>query len=201
MDALSTALLIGLGGSFGVVWITNIMGARLEAYFQKVSLIWAQWPQRIFMTVGIITFTLVAIDYYSIQTYETDIFDYVENLPLIKGLAEPARWFFRTLGAELGITWGIIMDAPKNTPLIFIITLMIVGWILMSIFDVPLLQKLIAAAVIAITMGFLLQNNFKDNYSNRNRNLDVFDISYNIPQKEERVNPPLYMFKNEKNLL
>ena len=184
MNTLSTALLIGLGGSFAVVWITNIMGARLEAYFQRVSLIWAQWPQRVFMTVGIIAFSLIAINYYSINTYGRDIFVMLEDLPLIKELADPARWFFRQLGSDVRTTWGIITEAPENTPLIFILFIVMMEWIFMSIFEAGLIQKLIVTIVTVIVLGFLFQDNFSEGTP---RTLDLYDITYQMEELPESI--------------
>ena len=67
VDPLSVAILIGMGGSFITVWMTNQLGGRMEAYVQRVSHSWVQLPQRIMMVVGIVGFNFLALNYFKIK--------------------------------------------------------------------------------------------------------------------------------------
>lgn len=162
MSALSVALLIGLGGSFLTVWFTNLIGGRLEVTVQQLSHTWIQWPQRVFMTLGIFIFTLIALNYYFVETFDQDIFTLLRKMPLINQLEEPLRWFFSEIGAEIEYLWKATLEAPKNTPLLAIVFTMLTLYIFMSLFGVNVLQKVLISVVLCITLYILWRGNFKE---------------------------------------
>ena len=161
MEPLSIALIIGLGGSFLTVWLTNIIGGRLEVSVQQLSHTWVQWPQRVFMTCGILLFTMIALNYYFIQTYDQDIFTLLRRMPLINQLEEPLRWFFNEMSAELKYVWEAVLESPKTTPLLLIVTVLFWQYIFLSLFGVNVLQKLLITFLAGFALYFLMRNNFK----------------------------------------
>ena len=161
MEPLSVALIIGLGGSFLTVWLTNLIGGRLEVTVQQLSHTWVQWPQRVFMTFGIILFTLVALNYYFVAEYDQDIFTLLRRMPLINQLEEPLRWFFSEIGAELKYVWAALIESPKTTPMLLIVTVLFWQYVFLSLFGVKVLQKLLITFLAGFALYFLMRNNFK----------------------------------------
>ena len=157
MDAFSVALIIGLGGSFLTVWMVNLLGGRLEVKVQKLSHQWMQWPQRAMMFIGIVTCAGLAINYYYVKTYGTDMFEIFRDLPLLKEFVKPLRWFFNQLGYEFGAIFTIL---PIEMPLLTTVSILLVALIVLSLFGVTGIQRWVFLAVLGLILVFLMQDGF-----------------------------------------
>ncbi len=156
------AIIIALVGGFFTVLIANRLGGQLEGIVQKMSHQWVQWPQRIFMGVGILTFVLIAINFYYVRTEGTNIFTVISEWSFFQRVPEPVRWFFSHLGAEFQVVIDIIKESPQRTPLILILTVLFFLYIFMTLLGAKWTQKLIAVAALGFILVFLFNDNFKN---------------------------------------
>lgn len=162
VDPLSVAILIGMGGSFITVWLTNQVGGRMESYVQRVSHSWVQLPQRIMMVVGIVGCNFMALNFYMIKEYDKDLFKVLENLPAIP---EPVKWFFRQLSAEFRSLVSMMAEIPQVAPLFFTLTIIFFTFLLLGLFGMSRLQKWIISLIVFFALVFM----FKDNYAKAER--------------------------------
>ncbi len=157
MEALLIALIIGLGGSFMTALLVNSMGARLESKVQKLSHSWMQWPQRVVIYSGITLFSAAGLNYYLYQTYQKDLFHFLEDIPFLRELAQPIRWFLHQVGDEIQ---SFVHFLPQEMPLMTTLTVLLVALILFSSFGVRGLQKWFLLAVVGFILVFLMQDGF-----------------------------------------
>ncbi len=157
VDPLSVAILIGMGGSFITVWLTNQLGGRMEAYVQRVSHSWVQLPQRIMMVVGIVGCNFMALNFYMIKEYDKDLFKVLENLPAIP---EPVKWFFRQLSAEFRSIVSLMADIPEIAPLFFTLTIILFCFIILGLFGMSRMQKWIISLIVFFALIFMFKENF-----------------------------------------
>ena len=157
METLSIALIIGLGGSFLTALIVNSMGARLESRVQNLSHKWMQLPQRIAIYSGIIMFSAAGLNYYLYQTYQKDLFHFLENIPFLRELARPLRWFLHQVGHEVQAFYHFL---PLEMPLLTTLIVLLVAMVLFSAFGMKGLQKWFMIAITAVILVFLLQEGF-----------------------------------------
>lgn len=157
VDPLSVAILIGMGGSFITVWMTNQLGGRMEAWVHKVSQNWIQVPQRIMMVIGIVGFNFLALNFFMIKEYDKDLFKVLENLPAIP---EPVKWFFRQLSVEFRSIASLMADIPQIAPLFFTLFVILFGYILLSLFGLGKMQKWIVSIILFFALIFLFKDNF-----------------------------------------
>ena len=180
MEALLIALIIGLGGSFLTALTVNSMGARLESRVQNLSHKWMQWPQRLAIYTGITVFSAAGLNYYLHQTYQKDLFYFLENIPLLRELAAPLRWFLHEIGVEVQAFYEFL---PMNMPLLTTLLVLLVAMIMLSSFGFRGLQKWLFMGAIGFLMVVLLQDGFKKaaatsadkaeyNYELRQRRID-----------------------------
>ncbi len=177
MDPFSVALIIGLGGSFLTVWLVNLIGGRLEVKVQQLSHQWMQWPQRAAMFLGVLTCAGLAINYYYWKTYGTDIFDLFKDLPLLRELVKPLRWFFNQLGNEFALLFTVL---PQQMPLLTMVIILLIALIILSLFGVKGVQRWIFILILGIMLLFLLQSGFRKAKPN-DRNLFAPNISTDQP--------------------
>ncbi|NRB50702.1 MAG: hypothetical protein HRU41_23740 [Saprospiraceae bacterium] len=171
VDPLSVAILIGMGGSFITVWMTNQLGGRMEAYVQRVSHSWVQLPQRIMMVVGIVGFNFLALNYFMIKEYDKDLFKVLENLPAIP---EPIKWFFRQLSTEFRSIISLLSDIPQIAPLFFSLGIIFFGYLLLGLFGLGRMQKWVVSIIVFFGLMFL----FKDNFANVERRSQDRDLPW-----------------------
>ena len=155
------AVIIALVGGFFTVLIANRLGGQLEGIVQRLSHQWVQWPQRIFMGVGICSFVLIAINFYYVRTTGTNVFTIISELPIFQSIPEPIRWFFRHLGAEFGVLMEMFVEAPERTPLLLMMFILFFLYIFMTLFGAKWTQKLLAVVVVGFLLMFLFNDNFK----------------------------------------
>lgn len=158
VDPLSVAILIGMGGSFITVWLTNQLGGRMEAWVHQVSQSWVQVPQRIMIVTGIVSCNFLALNFYMIKEYDKDLFKVLENLPAIP---EPVKWFFRQLSLEFRSVASLMADIPQIAPLFFTLFLIIVGYLLLGFFGMDRMQKWIISLILFFALIFLFKDNFE----------------------------------------
>lgn len=157
VDPLSVAILIGMGGSFITVWMTNQLGGRMEAYVQRVSHSWVQLPQRIMMVVGIVGCNFLALNYFMIKEYDKDLFKVLENLPAIP---EPIKWFFRQLSTEFRSIISLMSDIPQIAPLFFTLSIIFFGYLILGLFGLGRMQKWIVSIIVFFALIFMFKENF-----------------------------------------
>ena len=157
MEALLIGLIIGLGGSFLTALTVNSMGARLESKVQNLSHRWMQWPQRLAIYTGITVFTAAGLNYYLYQTYGKDLFHFLENIPLLREMAQPLRWFLREIGVEVQAFYEFL---PMNMPLLTTLLVLLFALVLFSSFGFRGLQRWLLLGAVAFLMIVLLQEGF-----------------------------------------
>lgn len=189
VDPLSVAILIGMGGSFITVWMTNQLGGRMEAYVQRVSHSWVQLPQRIMMVVGIVGCNFLALNYFMIKEYNKDLFKVLENLPAIP---EPIKWFFRQLSTEFRSIISLLSDIPQIAPLFFSIGIIFFGYLLLGLFGLGRMQKWVVSIIVFFGLMFLFKDNF-DNVERRSQDRDLPWESYE-PAVAPTEDPALLKF-------